>query len=104
MFEEKPIPAGGFNPFEDEPEASPEELQAEQDANEKIEDVMLQVFGRGQGKIALAYLRAHTEAAPGFYPELGLFNAVAFGLAREGQNSIIRHIDTLMSSAAKRRA
>ena len=101
---ERAIPAGGFNPFEDEPEAPEEERVVQSEELEKIEDIALSVFGKGQGKIYLAYLRSRTEQAPGFNAEMGLLNGIAWGFTREGQNSITRHIDDQMANALTRRS
>ncbi len=101
---EKPIPAGGFNPFEDEPEPTEGERIVQTDELEKIEDIALSVFGKGQGKTYLAYLRSRTEQAPGFMAEMGLLNGIAWGFTREGQNSIVRHIDDQMANALTRRS
>lgn len=103
MYEPKPIPAGGFDPLTDEPEPTEAEASETQDETEKMEDIALSVFGRGQGKIYLAYLRSRTEQAPGFNADMGLLNGIAYGFAREGQNSITRHIDDQMANALTRR-
>ena len=101
---EQPIPAGGFHVFTDEPEdESDAALREAREAQEKIEDMALAIFGSGQGKLFLDYLRSRTEKAPGFQAEMGLLNGIAWGFAREGQNSIVRHIEVLMNSAIERK-
>lgn len=103
---EQPIPVGGFNPYTDEPEDEGEgeaALREALEAREKIEDIALSIFGRGQGKIFMAYLRSRTEQAPGFQAEMGLLNGIAWGFAREGQNSMVRHIEDLMNRAMERK-
>ncbi len=98
------IPAGGFNPHVDEPEDEGDAaLREAREAQEKIEDMALSIFGRGQGKVFMAYLRSRTETAPGFQAEMGLLNGIAWGFCREGQNSIVRHIDDLMARAMERK-
>lgn len=99
---EQPIPITGFNPYEDA-EPPEEERDLAREEIEKVEDAMLTTFNTGQGKFALGYLRSRTEGAPGFVAEMGLLNGIAWGFAREGQNSIIRHIDQLMHNASTRR-
>lgn len=101
---ERPLPAGGFSPFEDLPEQTDAEAEVVHEEEQKIEDVMLAVFNSPPGRTVLAYLRARTEKVPGFWAEMGLWNGIAYGFAREGQNSIIRHIDELIAKAQQRRS
>lgn len=97
--QERAIPAGGFNPLVDAPEVTEDEQSEAFEEQQKIENIFLAIFSSSQGKIALAYLRSRTENTPGFMAEMGLWNGIAWGFVREGQNSIIRHIDELMHNA-----
>lgn len=93
------LPAGGFNPLFHEQEPTEDEQAAAIEAQDQIAHAILATFSSPPGKIALAYLRSRTENAPGFVAEMGLWNGIAWGFCREGQNSIIRHIDELMHDA-----
>lgn len=97
------LPAGGFNPLFNEQEPTEEEQQSAKEAEAVIAQAILATFSSPPGKIALAYLRSRTENVPGFMAEMGLWNGIAWGFCREGQNSIIRHIDTLMHNALENR-
>ena len=83
-----------------------EEDLAEQQAAQ--EDLVLQrhredkafhaVFTKGRGPEVLEILRAMTIEQPCFNPEAGE-NAAAMGFTREGQNSVIREIQTRIERA-----
>jgi hypothetical protein len=77
--------------------ASPENVQARaQKAQERYEAalVIAAPFMSTAGQASLAALHRQFTNEPAWKPdELGLLNAIGYGILREGQNSAVRFID-----------
>lgn len=99
------IPAiSGFDPFSVLDDADPvEKVRAERESAEaEMDQHILNTFSTPSGKVAWDYLLSRTERVEGFAADLGLLNGIAWGFAREGQNSIIRHLRQRMAAAIAR--
>lgn len=103
---DRPIPAiTGFNPFgalDEEKDPTEEAKRERENAQAEIDQHFLNTFSSPSGKVVWEYLCARTERVEGFTAERGLFDGIAWGFAREGQNSIIRFCRERMMMAIKR--
>ena len=103
---DKPIPAiTGFNPFSNIPDPQDEAEEAKRErenAQAELDQHFLNTFSTPSGRVVWDYLLARTERVEGFTAERGLFDGIAWGFAREGQNSIIRFCRERMTMAIKR--
>lgn len=77
--------------------ASPDHVAAKADNARARYERALEVaapFMTPAGQLCLSHLRAQTVESPTWkVDELGLVNAIGFGILREGQNTLIRYIE-----------
>ncbi len=107
MAAELPIPvSGSFDPYlntQPEVEAKAEGERDElQEKEQHVQDLFRQIFSGANGAEALQYLRDHVDLEIGFNPAAGFHNGAAYGFARQGQKSIITHIEHLITASRER--
>jgi len=79
----------------------PDESPVKDAAQRRYDGALLvaRPFMSPEGQSCLQKLREQTIHAPTWSDGLGLLNGIATGFAREGQNSIIRHIENCIRIA-----
>ena len=107
MPPEIPIPvSGSFNPFKNTQPDTEEALEGVRDEQREkeqhVQDLFRQIFSGTNGAEAIQYLRDHVDLEIGFNPDAGFYNGAAYGFARQGQKSIITHIEYLINASRER--
>lgn len=85
-----------FGDIETQAQAAKEEMQSEEKERDKL---TLRVFSTEDGKKWLDDYLQHTLEKPVMIPELGLWQAIATGFQRGGENKIFHEIKLRMKRA-----
>lgn len=88
-----------WDPYGDIGQQAREATERSQQGEDEVNKLCHRVFSTEDGKKLLAYFIGHTLDKPVCMHQYGAIQGAAYGFHREGQNSIIREIQTRIKKA-----